>query len=38
MRDREYSFLESLMGKAGRQYVIGRKTLVPGLIFSAPII
>ncbi len=35
--DRKY-FAEALQGRSGRQYAIGRKTNIPGLFFSAPVI
>jgi PAS domain S-box-containing protein len=34
--ERKY-FQEALAGKAGRQYAVGKKTLIPGLYFSAPV-
>ena len=35
--DRKY-FSEALLGRNGRQYAIGRKTNIPGLFFSSPVI
>ncbi|HTJ96624.1 MAG TPA: response regulator [Rhodocyclaceae bacterium] len=35
--DRKY-FSEALLGRNGRQYAIGRKTNIPGLFFSSPIL
>jgi len=35
--DREY-FREAMAGRTGYQYAVGRKTNVPGLFFSAPVV
>jgi two-component system sensor histidine kinase/response regulator len=35
--DREY-FLEARAGRLGKQYAMGRKTNIPGLFFSAPVL
>ena len=34
--ERKY-FQDALAGKSGRQYAVGKKTLIPGLYFSAPV-
>ena len=36
-RDREY-FLQAKAGRPGRQYAVGRKTNIPGLYYSSPVL
>jgi C4-dicarboxylate-specific signal transduction histidine kinase/CheY-like chemotaxis protein len=36
-KDREY-FREAMAGEAGQQFAVGRKTGVPGLFFSSPVL
>ncbi|MBX9849648.1 MAG: hypothetical protein K2X64_10165, partial [Rhodocyclaceae bacterium] len=35
--DRKY-FTEAMQGRSGRQYAVGRKTNIPGLFFSSPVV
>ena len=36
-QDRDY-FREAMAGRVGRQFAVGRRSLIPGLFFSAPVL